>query len=191
MVPFAIYFLPILTPIFLSLCTTLPSFPHLLSSPPTCPPPSPPPTPFFSTLWWKREFWKRERERETEEVVEGEGWVPIRAAASSFHVARKTTLRQREGNIRWRTSTCTRGTPTQVRRPWGGSKEMNEEKRGKEKKCFDLWPLIQNLLHFAFLLYLFYLLTFCDIWLTGRKKTIYMLCKNCTLLHRVTCSRKW
>lgn len=88
----------------------------------------------------------KERERESEGEVEGEeGWVSIRAAASSLHVARKTTLRLGEGNIRWQTSTCTRGTShdlavTQVRRPC---------KDGGRR--LDLWPLIQD--YYMFLSY--------------------------------------
>lgn len=51
----------------------------------------------------------REKERQQKEEVEVEGWVPIRAAASSLHVARNTTLRQKKGIIRWQTA-FTQGT---------------------------------------------------------------------------------
>lgn len=128
----------------------------------------------FLSLWWKREFWKREREREPEEEVEGEGWVSIRAAASSLHVARKTTLRRREGNVRWRTSTCTQGTPVgthnltsiQVRTPLGGGGRWRRERNGLTS---DLWYRIFCTLPFYVCKEL---LTFCYIQLTGRKEIV-------------------
>lgn len=51
--------------------------------------------PFFS-LQIQREFWKRENE-----WVGGEGWVSIRAAASSFHVVTNITQRLTGGKIHW------------------------------------------------------------------------------------------
>lgn len=51
--------------------------------------------PFFS-LYLQREFWKRENE-----WVGGEGWVSIRAAASSFHVVTNITQRLTGGKIHW------------------------------------------------------------------------------------------
>lgn len=105
------------------------------------PSPSPPYSPFLSVM--NKEVFRR-RERESEEVG-GEGWDPIRAAVSSFHVVRNTAFR--EANIRQhpRTSTCTRRTlvgthnltPTQVRRPSGGGGWWREVEN-LENKWLDL-----------------------------------------------------
>lgn len=95
--------------------------------------------PFFS-LQIQREFWKRENE-----WVGGEGWVSIRAAASSFHVVTNITQRLTGGKIHWLNINKRSWDLDRLPYPQSDTGKIPHSPPPvikETRNCCDLWPLM-------------------------------------------------